>query len=694
MREHHFIERVIPLFLPKLTASLKNRRSIAIKLLLLFSCSVIMIGILLGVISYRIASSALIQQAENGSEQSVTLAGEMLDMKGQFLVDLSNQLSNNSRFIDHLFQITIPELKEDERQRRMAEMKTMLGQLALSDSVIADITLIPLEDDIDVISTNQEVNAADLNASWIQGVKDQGGKPYWLPLQQQGYLGQYSKPLIAYGKLLGKSNIGSHDFILLVQLDASFIAHMIEDVKLSESGITTVIDESGNILGDNRIQQESTAIVLPPVELLSSEMTSASYRSGDSLVVYRSSPLNGWTIIGTAPIAELTYAADKIKWVTIWIIVGSIVLSLASGLLLAWRIATPLKSLEKLMSLAAVGDFRSRMKEDSNDEIGRVAEGYNIMIEQISRLIVNARNSVKQLSVASDQISSAAEHTDQSSQETKQASVQIARGATELAVSADQGNSYVLDMEAAITQVANLQQQMSQSAQLSYESGGAGYAAAEQLLLRCQESEQQLITVNERMMSLSNAALSIEQLLQLMEQVFKRIKVLSLNATIEAIRAGAAGAGFKVIADEIRGLADQSNQSINKAGEMTTSVMQQVRSVREAVQQTFPAYRAMFAEVHTVHHAIGEMSDRSESVVRSCEEINAALGQLQQTQMLLSSAMGEVAAFSQQSSATTEQVAALCNQQALIGNQLLELSATLTNISEQLEQQMDGFKLE
>src|SRR5690606_3888250 len=82
-------------------------------------------------------------------------------------------------------------------------------------------------------------------------VRDAKGTPLWLPLQQQGYVGQAVKPIVAYGKLLGKNNIGSHDFILLVQLDASFIEQMITEVRLSPNGATAVVDASGKKMSSN-----------------------------------------------------------------------------------------------------------------------------------------------------------------------------------------------------------------------------------------------------------------------------------------------------------------------------------------------------------------------------------------------------------------------------------------------------------
>lgn len=682
----------------------QRQQTIGTRLLLFFVCLVMLIGAVLGIISSRIAAAALIQQAEAGSEQMINLAGEKLDMKQQFFIDLSNQLSNNSRFIDHLMQITIAGLKEDERSRRIAEMGTMLGQLALSDAAIRDITLIPLEDQIASVSSNQDIVHVDTAASWIEAVRSKGGAPLWLPLSEQGYAGQASKPVVAYGKLLGRSNIGSHDFILLVQLDASFIEPMIADVRLSAGGVTAVVDGEGIMMSSNDgLQLHASSIErLNSKQLLDrSEMSNqqgiantASLRNDGQLTVYRTSALSGWTIIGIAPIAELTGAVSDIKQAVLWVLGGGIMLAIGSGILLALSIRRPLKELETMIALAASGDFRSRMKYRHHDEIGRVAQACNMMMEKIGGLIYETRSIVRQLAHSIEQLSSAAHNTDQAAKETRAASEQIASGAVELALNAEQGGQRAAAMNEVIAEVVSLQQHMSKAAALAYESGFQGDTAVRQLLLQADESKTQITAVNERILQLSDITQSIEGLLQLMGQLSKKIKVLSLNATIEAVRAGAAGAGFKVIADEIRRLAEQSNASIEKSAEMTAYIVEEVHAAIAAVQGVLPTYNQMVGEVHTVHHVIHTMRERSEMVMSNCEGITSAVENLQQAQCILAASMKEVSAVSQQSSASTEQVASLCNQQALISNQLVQLSHMLSEASRQMEQHMTSFKLD
>ncbi|MDQ0900944.1 hypothetical protein QFZ80_004772 [Paenibacillus sp. V4I7] len=190
----------------------------------------------LGLFSSSIAKSAIIEQ-----------------MKQQFYIDLSNQLLNNSSFTENLFQITNAGIGADELQRRSSEIRGLLDQLALSDQSIRDITLFPLEDPIPPISTERESFDTKVTQSgWLEEIRSADGKPVWLSIEERGYLGNSPKPLFAYGRLLDKNNVGSHDFILLVQMDSKVLQSMVSALKLNDGAETLITTKSGKPIMSNR----------------------------------------------------------------------------------------------------------------------------------------------------------------------------------------------------------------------------------------------------------------------------------------------------------------------------------------------------------------------------------------------------------------------------------------------------------
>lgn len=665
------------------------RRSIGTRMLLLFVVVVSLLVAAVGLLSYGMAAKSLIGQAEASSRQTIALAGEKLDMKQRFYQNLSNQLINNSRFTDHLFQITIPDLSTGERERRQADIRDMLGQLVLSDAAIRDISLIPLEDDIGPVTTaGQDVRAAS-DEAWIEGIRGREDASGWLPVKDNGYLGTSPKPLIAYGKVLGKHNIGSRDFLLLIQVDAAILDEMIQSVRLSPGGETGVLDASGFPMASNGRTDLFEAVELPS----GAEAGSINDDEKRLLYAYRVSPLTGWTIIGTAPIKELTGAADNIRRLAYEVIAGSIAVAAVVGMILVIAIGRPLGELESLMAQAASGDFRGRMRRKRQDEIGRVTDAYNKMAQQIGELVAGTRRLVDELALSSSQLSIAAAETALSAEEVRQAMGQISQGAVGLSGISDEGALQVERMGDRLTEAIGLQARMADAARESDDASRRGAAATGGLLRKTNDAELRFRVVSERIDGLNDGAHSIRGLLQLMTDMAKRIKILSLNASIEAARAGTSGAGFKVIADEIRNLAEQSGDSIGRVASLTDSIQNEVTGSVTAVRESLPLFVEMVDEVRTVSRVMDDVLARTEHVISYSAQVTASLEQMRETQQTMAVSIEEVSSVAQESSASTEQVASLCANQADVGNRLVELSNSLQSVSAVLEEQMNRFRV-
>ncbi|OPH46551.1 hypothetical protein BC351_13705 [Paenibacillus ferrarius] len=203
-----------------------------------------------------------------------------------------------------------------------------------------------------------------------------------------------------------------------------------------------------------------------------------------------------------------------------------------------------------------------------------------------------------------------------------------------------------------------------------------------------------LRNVARKVTSLQESASSVRSILKLLKEIANSTKVLSLNASIEATRAGAAGASFKVISNEIRQLAERSNASIGDVGQFTDIILQEVESTVGAISDTLPFFQDMNQEVHGVYKLFARIQVEMNQLITRSSDVTVSLDKLNDVQTILGQAIFEVSAVSQQSSASTEQVASLCSTQLTIGNQLLELSARLNLISGQLERQMSYFQTE
>jgi methyl-accepting chemotaxis protein len=668
-------------------------RSIGTRLFVLFVCIITVLVGGVGLVSYQIAGSSLVKQIETSSEQAISLTAEKLDMRLQYYLDVSRQLTNNSSFIQHLFQIGIPDLGDSERESRYNQIRDLLDQLALSDPLIRDITLIPLEDNISFISTKREGVNYHLAASWINEVRGAAGKAVWLPVASNGYIGSDSKQLFAYGQILGRSNIGSHDFLLLVQIEATLLQEMIAEVGLSQGAGTAIVDHEGDMITSNKSDHAWDSFEIPDTGEIEGSFHYADDRAS-ILYAYRISPVSGWTVVGFAPLKELTGAVDQIRLLTIVSILICMLIAFIIGIWLVLMIGLPMSRMEVYMAQAASGDFRGRVTVKGKDEMANVAEAFNRMMEQIGKLVVETRLVVKEVGVTSLQMADAAAETAHSAGEIRVASEEIAYGATELASNADNSNRRVDLMGERLAKTLLLQNAMTASALEVNDVCRSARDTVDDLIGKSEESKQRFQIMSTRMHGLSKSTLSISIMLQVMTDLSKRIKILSLNASIEAARSGASGTGFMVIASEIRQLAEQSGSSIKEVGDMTESIHHGVSSAVSAMADALPIFSELLGEVQAVNQVFEKVQIQMEQLISGSADITTAIQYLHETQELLTASIQEVSSVSQQSSASSQQVASLCSAQAVIGDRLVVLSDSLKRTSNKLEDQMNHFQIE
>lgn len=671
-------------------------RSIGTKVFVVFFCFVVLSVAAVGTLSYSTAKSAIVNQARSSSEQTIKLAGEKLDMKLQFYANLLNQLVNNSSFTENLFQLSNDSLGMEELQRRTEELRGLLDQLALSDSRIRDITLFPIEDILEPISTVRDGVTDYRDAQWVEDIRQADSQANWLPVNEKGYLGNALMPLFAYGKMLGPKNIGTNEYVILVQIEAAVLMEMIDGVKLSEGAETALIDRQGQRMMSNVF--DSSLPSLPSILVdnkgsLNGNEIRENTNGVSELIVYKQSEISSWTLVGTAPLNKLTESTDKIRALTYTAVAVCIPFALIIGFWMVLLISKPLSRMLTLMRQAANGDLKGRMDHQGKDEMGEVARAYNQMMEQLGQLVTETRQTVEEVAESSHQMALAAKQTAASAEETHLAIGQIAEGVNGLAVNADEGSVRVEEMGVQLSTAYKLQEMTSVSAQAVSETCHEGVNSVGGLILKTSETEIHFRKVSERVNGLEHSAASIHELLKLMNQMARQTKILSLNASIEASRSGLAGAGFKVIAEEIRRLAEQSNFSIAHVGDLTEGIQSEVNATVSAMTQAMPFFQELILEVHAVDRLFGNVREQMEQLMTRSGEVTSSLRHLDETQVMLMTSMSEVSAVSQQSSAASEQVTSLCADQLLIGEKLVEISAAMKGVSMKLELQMSRFQV-
>jgi len=335
--------------------------------------------------------------------------------------------------------------------------------------------------------------------------------------------------------------------------------------------------------------------------------------------------------------------------------------------LLRRLIVTPLNRVRSVMQqVERQSDLAVEVSNvESNDEIGALATAFNNMLTRF-------RGSMQQVSGTTHQLKEAAERISKVSESTVSA-VQDQQAGTETVVSAMQ---QVENNAHEVKSYAESASDASSSADAQARLGASLTGTAISAISRLTGEIEQAAGVISKVGNYSN---EVGTVLDVITSIAEQTNLLALNAAIEAARAGEAGRGFAVVADEVRSLATRTHESTQ---EVHQTIEQLQKEVTEAIE-------VMQSAQESTHESVSEV----EKVASSLQEIAEAVTGINalNSQMTLSAQQQEVA--SAEVNRNVKEISAIAEQTSAEANEGVAVSDSLLKLAVDLEKMVDQFKL-
>ena len=331
---------------------------------------------------------------------------------------------------------------------------------------------------------------------------------------------------------------------------------------------------------------------------------------------------------GEAHVSEVLHAAS----VTAWTLVPALILATAVAIVCAWLLVTLLQTgLARLMSVTEVmsaGDFRQRVAIERRDELGILGEGINRMADDLTALIGQVQQSGIQVNSSATEIAA-------TSKQQQATATEIAATTSEVGATASRISATSKELVRTVEEVSAVATQTSALAQ-------SGQGSLVRMTASMQQIGEASHLINSRLALLSEKAANIGMVVTTINKVADQTNLLSLNAAIEAEKAGEHGRGFAVVAREIRRLADQTAvatfdieqlvkemQSAVSAGVMgMDKFSEEVRRGGESVGQVTTQLTEIIDQVQTLTPSFEAVNEGVQSQSISAQQISDALAQL------------------------------------------------------------------
>ena len=296
-----------------------------------------------------------------------------------------------------------------------------------------------------------------------------------------------------------------------------------------------------------------------------------------------------------------------------------------------------------------------------SDELGQSAQSFNSMLDIVA-------NTLKEIESSSHQLSEAAEETNQAVGENAKSLEQQTLETTQAATATEQMTATVNEIAQSTTLTAD---SANQAAILSAD----GVSQIEDNVEKMNTLNDQMTTANQQVQQLRDASQEINSIVDVIKAVAEQTNLLALNAAIEAARAGEHGRGFAVVADEVRTLAQRTQESTARIEEMVLRFQSDANDVSKSIESSFEHVKSSVDQTLSVKGKLSEINTSISSITDMCHQIAtaaeeqvAATGEIAENIRSINDLAGMCAqAGSEMSSNAQEQSKLSVRQHELIG---------------------------
>ncbi len=513
-----------------------------------------------------------------------------------------------------------------------------------------------------------------------------------------------ASPILVKEKVVG---------VLAATLTLDTLSREVEEFKWGEKGYSYLVDTEGilaahpvkEFLGELNVTQEGDHV---PAELaqtmrkgLKGESGRGSYlfEGQEQMNAYAPVPLTGWLAALTAPGEEFLAPVRALRNV---ILIATALLALVIAVVsffFARSIAKPIGAVTAILDKRGNLDLRfdpgdAWLLKVKLKEVAQMVRGLAKMEDALKKTITSIAEAARTLGQNAEDFSAVAEETNASVEEARSGAETVGNAMENLAAIGEELNASVEEVASGASTVATRSSEVAEEVEIARQAGEAGMEAVSKTVT---DMKEQIVRVEESAKAteeLAAKAAQIQKIVTTITGIADQTNLLALNAAIEAARAGEAGRGFAVVAEEVRKLAEESNNAAGNIADLAGSIATDLLSVKRGAERNMEGTRNVDNHVRNVSEKIALIMEALEKIGGSAQDL-AAVGQEQAASSEeIASAVQDMANKVNDSTGVTEALRGQMAEVAVAAERVALGGEELAKISEDLQKRVGVFVID
>lgn len=380
---------------------------------------------------------------------------------------------------------------------------------------------------------------------------------------------------------------------------------------------------------------------------------------------------------------------------TIFLVVVAINLLLSAliAYLLTKSTVGPINDLNRQAEKVANGDLRNNVETNKTDEIGKLVDSFNNMIQTLRDLVSNIDDN-------SDAVLTAAEDLNTVSEETGHGSEEIAHSITEVAEGSEDINLEVNKLQDVADRLDDggeiLKENVNKSLELAddtSDSAEEGNQALQQAIEQLDVVSETVNFATEAIEKLGKRSEEIGDMVDMIEGISNQTNLLALNAAIEAARAGEKGSGFSVVAEEVRQLAEESSEVTTKISSLIEDIQSETTATVNSMDTNIEEVEKQIEIINQAGDSLNTMVKASNKTQKQIEEMKNFAEDLDDVIDTINYSIDSVSSSLENNSASAEEVSALAEEQSATVEEISASADELENMAVRLNELIDKFEV-